>query len=306
MAHSYDLIVVTGPTASGKTSVAAAVADRLGGEVVSADSRQVYRDMDIGTGKDYLDYIVDGRLVPCHMVDIIDAGCRYNVFEYQRDFLRVYEDLKVRGVLPVVCGGSGMYLDSIVSGYRLLPVPVNEELRQELSGLSLERLREILSGYKHLHNDTDVDNKKRAIRAIEIESYYAGRSPEEVSFPVISPLITAIQYDRNERRKRISERLKQRLKEGMIEEVEHLLATGVPEETLLYYGLEYKFVTRYLTDSISYEEMFHGLETSIHQFAKRQMTWFRGMERRGIKIHWIAGDLSSAEKTDTIIQLYKQ
>lgn len=306
MAHIYDLLVVTGPTASGKTSIAAAVADRLGGEVVSADSRQVYRDMDIGTGKDYLDYMVDGRLVPFHMVDIIDAGSRYNVFEYQRDFLRVYEDLKGRGIVPVVCGGSGMYLDSIVSGYRLLPVPVNEELRQELSGLSLDKLREILSGYKKLHNESDVDNKKRALRAIEIEAYYAGRSPEEVSFPVIKPLITAILYDRNERRRRITERLKQRLKEGMIEEVEHLLASGVPEETLLYYGLEYKFVTKYLTDSMSYEEMFCGLEISIHQFAKRQMTWFRGMERRGIKIHWIDGELSSDEKVDTIIKLFEQ
>jgi tRNA dimethylallyltransferase len=306
MAYNYDLIVVTGPTASGKTSVAAAVADRLGGEVISADSRQVYRGMDIGTGKDYEDYRVDGRLVPCHMVDIVDAGYRYNVFEYQRDFLRVFEELKGRGMLPVVCGGSGMYLDSIVSGYRLLPVPVNEDLRQELSGLSPERLREILSGYKQLHNDTDVDTAKRAIRAIEIEMYYAGRPPEEVSFPVMSPLITAILYNRNERRRRITERLKQRLKEGMIEEVEHLLASGVPEDTLLYYGLEYKFVTMYLTGSISYEEMFRGLEISIHQFAKRQMTWFRGMERRGIKIHWIEGDLSSDEKTDAIIQLFKQ
>ncbi|MBE0674686.1 MAG: tRNA (adenosine(37)-N6)-dimethylallyltransferase MiaA [Bacteroidales bacterium] len=306
MAAKYDIIVVTGPTASGKTAVAAMVADQAGGEVISADSRQVYRGMDIGTGKDYTDYMVGGRLIPYHLIDIVDAGYKYNVFEYQRDFLQVYNRLTEKGIIPVVCGGSGMYLDSIVSGYRLFPVPADDKLRQDLSSLSLSELKKILSGYKRLHNETDVDNVKRAVRAIEIEVYYAGRSPEELTFPVIRPLITAISYERNERRIRITERLRERFRTGMIEEVEALLASGLQEETLLYYGLEYKYGTRYLRGEVSYEEMFRGLETAIHQFSKRQMTWFRGMERRGIEINWIDGRLPAAEKVATILELYNR
>lgn len=306
MGEKYDTIIVTGPTASGKTAVAATVASAIGGEVISADSRQVYRGMDIGTGKDYDDYIVNGSKVPAHLIDIVDAGYKYNVFEFQRDFLTVYEEMVKRKVVPVVCGGSGMYLDSIVSGYKLLPVPVNNELRRSLEGKQLDELKEILECYRDLHNDTDVDNVKRAIRAIEIELYYSTRPPDEISFPEIKPLIVGVLYDRDERRNRITERLKERLKSGMIEEVERLLASGVTEETLLYYGLEYRYIARHLNEELSYEEMYKGLETAIHQFGKRQMTWFRGMERKGIKINWINGNLPLEEKVKTILKLYSE
>lgn len=300
----YDILVITGPTASGKTELAANLAHQLNGEVISADSRQVYRGMDIGTGKDYDDYKVGGIQVPYHLVDIVDAGYKYNVFEYQRDFLKVYELLRGNGKLPVVCGGSGMYLDSIVSGYRLMPVPINEELRKSLSDMPLIKLREILSCYKDLHNETDVDNIKRAVRAIEIEVYYSTRPPDEVDFPPINPLIAGVSYDRNTRRERISQRLRDRLKAGMIEEVEQLLKSGVTEETLLYYGLEYKYVVRFLRNELTYEEMFSGLEIAIHQFSKRQMTWFRGMERKGTPIHWIDGDLPLEAKIEQILKLF--
>jgi len=302
---AYDLIVITGPTASGKTALAAEIAFRMNGEVISADSRQVYRKMDIGTGKDYADYIVKGVKVRYHLVDIADAGYKYNVFEYQKDFLKVYEKLIKEKKLPVVCGGSGMYLDSIVSGYRLMPVPVNEELRKSLSELPLGRLKEILSCYKELHNETDVDNVKRAIRAIEIEVYYSTRPPDDVTFPKINPLIIGVYYDRNTRRDRISQRLRERLEAGMIQEVESLLISGVSEEALIYYGLEYKYVVRYIRSELTYEEMFTGLETAIHQFAKRQMTWFRGMERKGTTIHWIDGGMPPEEKVEFVIKLYK-
>jgi tRNA dimethylallyltransferase len=297
----HDLLVITGPTATGKTRLAALVADRLGGEVISADSRQVYRGMDIGTGKDLSDYNVDGRSVPVHMVDIVDAGYRYNVYEYQRDFLQVFEDMTVRGVFPVVCGGSGMYVDSIVSGYRLVQVPVNDPLRALLAGRSLEELTEILSQYKNLHNRTDVDTVKRAVRAIEIADWYAHHPVEETPFPVRNPLVTAVFVDRETRRQRISDRLRVRLEEGMIEEVQRLLAGGIHPDDLIYYGLEYKYITLYLMNRLSREEMVQKLEVEIHRFAKRQMTWFRGMERRGIAIDWIDGSLSDQEKTDRII-----
>jgi len=297
----HDMAVITGPTATGKTRLAALVADRLEGEVISADSRQVYRGMDIGTGKDLSDYTVYGREVPVHLVDIVDAGYRYNVFEYQRDFLEVFEDLTARGVFPVVCGGSGMYVDSIVSGYRLIQVPVNGQLRALLAGRSLEELTEILSRYKSLHNKTDVDTVKRAVRAIEIADYYTHHPIDETPFPVKNPLVTAVFFDRETRRQRISSRLQARLGGGMIEEVQRLLAAGVHPEDLIYYGLEYKYVTLYLMDQMSYKEMTRRLEVEIHRFAKRQMTWFRGMERRGITINWIDGNMSDEEKTDYII-----
>ena len=297
----HDILVITGPTATGKTRLAALVADRLGGEVISADSRQVYRGMDIGTGKDMSDYTVDGRKVPVHMVDIVDAGYRYNVFEYQRDFLKVFEEMTARGVFPVVCGGSGMYVDSIVSGYRLVQVPVNEQLRAMLAGRSLEELTEILSKFKSLHNRTDVDTVKRAVRAIEIADYYASHPVDESPFPVRNPLVTAVFVDRETRRQRISERLRTRLEEGMIEEVQRLLAGGIHPDDLIYYGLEYKYITLYLMNRISREEMIQKLEVEIHRFAKRQMTWFRGMERRGIAINWIDGSMSDGEKVNSII-----
>ncbi len=299
----HDIIVITGPTATGKTRLAAMVAARLRGEVISADSRQVYRGMDIGTGKDLSDYDVDGRDVHVHLVDIVDAGYRYNVYEYQRDFLKVFEDLSSRGCFPVVCGGSGMYVDSIVSGYRLIQVPVNEQLRALLAGLTLEELTAILSRYKSLHNNTDVDTVKRAVRAIEIAEYYVHHPVDDKPFPVKNPLVTAVFFDRETRRQRISSRLKARLEGGMIEEVQRLLAAGVHPDDLLYYGLEYKYVTLYLLNKMDYEEMATKLEVEIHRFAKRQMTWFRGMERRGITINWIDGQLPDDEKVEAILRL---
>jgi tRNA dimethylallyltransferase len=299
----HDIIVITGPTATGKTRLAALVAAKLGGEVVSADSRQVYRGMDIGTGKDLKDYIVDGVRVPCHLIDIADAGYRYNVFEYQRDFIRVFEDMKRRRRFPVVCGGSGMYVDSIVSGYRLVQVPVNNQLRDMLNGRSLEELTEILSQYKSLHNKTDVDTAKRAVRAIEIADYHMSHPVDDKPFPVRNPLVAAVFFDRETRRGRISDRLKERLDSGLIEEVQRLLAAGIHPDDLIYYGLEYKYVTLYLLNRMSFEEMAQKLEIEIHRFAKRQMTWFRGMERRGIIINWIDGQLPDEQKAELVISM---
>src|SRR5512133_1898704 len=300
--QGYDIIVITGPTATGKTRLAAMVASRLGSEVISADSRQVYRGMDIGTGKDLSDYIVEGVEVPCHLVDIVDAGYRYNVYEYQRDFIRVYNDMLQRSLIPVVCGGSGMYVDSIVSGYRLTQVPVNEALRLKLADRSLEELTSILSGYKRLHNKTDVDTVKRAVRAIEIEEYYLSMPTDPEPFPVIRPLVVGIMFDRDIRRDRISRRLQERLEGGMIGEVQRLLDGGIRPDDLIYYGLEYKYITLYLLNSMSYGEMYQKLETEIHRFAKRQMTWFRGMERRGIEIRWIDGMMDDSEKVEQILK----
>ena len=303
MVNNYDLLVITGPTASGKTSLAASVAERLDGEIISADSRQVYREMNIGTGKDYEDYIVDGKRIAVHLIDIVDPGYKFNVFEYQRSFLESFQDIKTRNKLPVVCGGSGMYVDSIVSGYNLIEVAPDEDFRRELEKKSMEELMVILHSYKELHNTTDVDTKKRAIRAIEIEQYYSENKELAIDFPPIRSLVTGVRYDRESRRKRISQRLKERLANGMIEEVQKLIDKGIPVETLLYYGLEYKFITLYLTGKMNYDEMFCRLEVAIHQFAKRQMTWFRGMERRGIKIHWLDGDMPMEEKVGKIIDL---
>jgi len=299
----HDIIVITGPTATGKTRLAAMVAARVGGEVISADSRQVYRRMDIGTGKDLSDYIVDGRIVPSHLIDIADAGYKYNVYEYQRDFLNVYGDMRQRGCYPVVCGGSGMYVDSIVSGYRMIQVPVNEELRAALTGKSLDQLTGILARYKNLHNKTDVDTVKRALRAIEIEDYCMHHPVDDKPFPVTNPLVTGIFFDRETRRERITARLKERLEGGMIEEVQKLIAAGIHPDDLIYYGLEYKYVTLYLLNKMSYVEMARKLEVEIHRFAKRQMTWFRGMERRGIKINWIDGRLPDEEKADQVMNM---
>ncbi len=292
----YDIIIITGPTATGKTGFAALLASYTGGEIISADSRQVYRGMNIGTGKDYDDYIVDGQRVPYHLIDIVDPGYKYNVFEYQRDFLRMYRQLRERDVLPIVCGGSGMYIDSIVSGYKLIKVPVNRVIREQLENKSLAELTEILSSYKMLHNKTDVDTRKRAIRAIEIEEYYRYNPDLEDEFPQLRSLILGISFDREARRSRISQRLENRLKSGMVEEVRNLLERGVSADDLVYYGLEYKFISHYLLGKTGYDEMKQGLETAIHRFAKRQMTWFRGMERRGIKIQWMDGELDNKIK----------
>ena len=294
------MLTVVGPTACGKTSLAVELALAFGGEVISADSRQVYRGMDIGTGKDLGEYVRDGKAVPVHLVDIVDAGEKYNLFEFQRDFLSAYNDVKARGALPVLCGGSGMYVESVLKGYRLIPVPENAELRARLEEKSLEELTAILAGYKQLHNNTDTDTKKRAIRAIEIEEYYASCPVEERAFPAIRTLTIGVDVPREVRRERISARLRQRLSEGLVEEVEHLLESGVTAEQLIYYGLEYKFVTMYVTGLLSYEEMVQGLEIAIHQFAKRQMTWFRGMEKRGTAINWVDASLPRAEQVEII------
>ena len=299
----YDLITILGPTASGKTPLAAALADRLSTEIISGDSRQVYRRMDLGTGKDLADYTVEGRQVPYHLIDIVEPGYKYNVFEYQRDFLKAYEEIVAKGKLPILCGGTGMYIESVLKGYRLLPVPENPELRASLEGKTLDELTRILEGYKKLHNSTDVDTAKRAIRAIEIEEYYKQQPPEYREFPSLKSLIIGVDIDRELRREKITRRLKQRLEEGMVDEVRGLLNEGIPAENLIYYGLEYKFLTQYAIGELTYEEMFLQLETAIHQFAKRQMTWFRGMERRGFTIHWLDATLPMEEKTEQIINL---
>lgn len=297
---NYDLIAILGPTASGKTPFAAALAAELHTEIISADSRQIYRGMDLGTGKDLADYTVNGHPVPYHLIDIADPGYKYNVFEYQRDFLTAYETIKQKGCLPVVCGGTGMYLESVLKGYRLLPVPENPELRAKLADKSLAELTEMLKQYKTLHNSTDVDTAKRAIRAIEIEEYYAAQPIEERAFPQLNSLVIGVDIDREWRREKISRRLRQRLDDGMVDEVKRLLAGGIAPDDLIYYGLEYKYLTLYVIGKMSYDEMFTGLETAIHQFAKRQMTWFRGMERRGFTIHWISASLPTEEKIDFV------
>jgi tRNA dimethylallyltransferase len=303
MPNNYDLLVITGATASGKTALAAAVAAKVSGEIIGADSRQVYREMNIGTGKDYNDYIVNGDKIPVHLIDIVDPGYKYNVFEYKKDFIKTFRDIKSRKKFPVVCGGSGMYLDSIVSGYNLIEVPPDEELRSELEKKTMDELIAILSSIKSLHNITDIDTRKRAIRAIEIERYYSAVNKSEIENVSFRSVVTGVKYDRETRRIRISQRLKERLSNGLIEEVQMLINKGVAVDTLIYYGLEYKFITLYLTGKLSYDEMFCRLEVAIHQFAKRQMTWFRGMERRGIKIHWLEGEMPMEEKVSTIIDL---
>lgn len=292
----YDLIAILGPTASGKTPFAAALADALDTEIISADSRQIYRGMDLGTGKDLIDYTVNGRQIPYHLIDIADPGYKYNVFEYQRDFLTAYETIKQKGKLPVLCGGTGMYLEAVLKGYRLLPVPENAELRTRLADKSLEELTEMLKQYKSLHNTTDVDTAKRAIRAIEIEEYYAHTPVDERAFPELNSLIIGVDIDRELRREKISRRLRQRLDEGMVDEVRRLIEQGIQPDDLIYYGLEYKYLTLYVIGKLTYEEMYKELEIAIHQFAKRQMTWFRGMERRGFTIHWMDAGLPMEEK----------
>ncbi len=300
---TIDLVAVIGPTASGKTSLAAALAHEWDAEIISGDSRQVYRGMDIGTGKDLDDYVVGGKPIPYHLIDIVEPGYKYNVFEYQRDFLKAYEDIRRRGRLPILCGGTGLYVEAVLKGYRLLPVPENPSLRMSLADKSLEELTALLSTYKTLHNTTDVDTVKRAIRAIEIEEYYRHVPVTECSFPQLNSLIIGVSIERELRRRKITERLHRRLEEGMVDEVRGLLAEGVTPDSLIYYGLEYKYLTQYVIGELSYDEMVRGLEIAIHQFAKRQMTWFRGMERRGFNIHWIDANLPMEDKLKQIKEL---
>ena len=301
--NRYELITILGPTASGKTVLAAALAAQLHTEIISADSRQIYRGMDIGTGKDLADYIVNGQSIPYHLIDICEPGYKYNVFQYQHDFFRVFRDIESRGKLPILCGGTGMYIEAVLKGYKLLDVPQNPTLRQSLQGKSLAELEQILASYKVLHNKTDVDSAQRAIRAIEIEEYYRTEAPGRNEYEPINSLIIGVDIDRDTRRAKISQRLRARLAEGMVDEVRQLINQGVKPDDLIYYGLEYKFVTQYVIGQLSYEEMVTQLEIAIHQFAKRQMTWFRGMERRGSTIHWVNAAWETARKIDTILEL---
>lgn len=305
MTAPYDLITILGPTASGKTRLAARLADSIGGEIISADSRQVYRGMDIGTGKDLSDYVVDGRTVPYHLIDIAEPGYKYNVFEFQRDFLAAYESIRSRRHIPILCGGTGLYLESVLRGFRLIPVPENPELREQLSTKNLAELTEILASYKTLHNTTDVDTPKRAIRAIEIEEYYRRQPVESRTFPCLHSLTLGVSISREQRRENISRRLHERMAEGMTDEVRRLLHKGLAPEDLIYYGLEYKYVTLFVTGSIDADTMTRQLEIAIHQFAKRQMTWFRGMERRGVHIQWLDYALPEAEKIKQIKQMWQ-
>ena len=298
------MITILGPTASGKTPVAARLAAEIGGEVISADSRQVYRRMDIGTGKDLADY----GAVPYHLIDIREPGTKYNLFEYQQDFFDVYQEIRRRGAVPILCGGTGLYIEAVLKGYHLSPVPQNQALRDSLEGKSLAELTEMLKELKarngsNMHNTTDVDSCQRAIRAIEIETYNLEHPMPRRELPPVESLIIGINIDRELRREKITRRLKARLEEGMVDEVRALLDEGIPADDLIYYGLEYKFLTEYLTGQLTYDEMFNRLEIAIHQFAKRQMTWFRGMERRGFQIHWIDATLPMEQKVDKILEM---
>lgn len=304
--HKYNLITILGATASGKTSVATHLAAKMNGEIISADSRQVYRGMDIGTGKDLADYTVNGQPIPYHLIDIVDAGYEYNVFEYQRDFIQAFNDIQHREKFPIVCGGSGMYIEAVLKGYKLINVPVNEALRAELAKKNIETLSEILKQYKPLHNNSDTETTKRAIRAIEIEVYYQTHDRPTDDYPAINSLIVGVKFDRETRRQRITQRLKQRLDEGMLDEVRNLLDKGISPESLIYYGLEYKFLTQHLIGQLRFDEMFTQLETAIHQFSKRQMTWFRKMERDGFDIRWLDGDMPTDEKLDRIEQWFNE
>lgn len=300
---TYNLITILGPTASGKTKIAANIASKLGSAVISADSRQVYRGMDIGTGKDFDDYNVNGKLVPYYLVDICDAGEKYNLFEYQKDFFKIYSQLSGQDKIPILCGGSGLYIEAVLKSYKLLSVPVNHNLRKELSKKTDGELTAILVSYKNLHNTTDTITRKRLVRAIEIEVYHKENILQQSSYPEIRSLIIGIKFERDEQKRRITERLKSRLANGMIEEVEQLLNIGISPENLIYYGLEYKFLTEFLIGQISYDEMFNHLNIAIHQFSKRQMTWFRKMERDGFQIHWLDGIMPLEDKVAKVMEL---
>ncbi|NPD46848.1 tRNA (adenosine(37)-N6)-dimethylallyltransferase MiaA [Lentimicrobium sp. S6] len=299
------MITILGPTATGKTSFAVYVAAQLNGEIISADSRQVYRGMDIGTGKDLSEYVYEDRQIPHHLIDIVKPGYEYNVFEFQRDFLKAYEQIEKNGSFPILCGGTGMYIESVLKGYKLINVPENEVLREDLELKSDQELEEILENFKALHNTTDVSDRDRLLRAIEIQTYYDENPDIDTSFPEINTIILGLDFDRRVVRSRITDRLEERLKGGMIEEVEELLAQGVSAEKLKFYGLEYRFVTQYLSDEISYDEMSRRLNTAIHQFAKRQMTWFRRMEKQGFEIHWLNGNLTHEQKMMELMPLLR-
>lgn len=304
------MITILGPTACGKTAVATALASRIHGEIISADSRQVYRGMDIGTGKDLDDYVVDGVEIPYHLIDIAEPGTKYNLYQYQCDFHKAYDDIESRGVTPILCGGTGLYIEAVLKGYALSPVPQNLKLRDNLEGKSLEELTSILVELKKksgsaMHNRTDVDTSQRAIRAIEIETYNLEHPTELRVLPPIDSVVIGLSISRDERRRKITARLRQRLENGMVDEIRGLLQRGIPADDLIYYGLEYKYVTEYVIGKLTYDDMFRQLEIAIHQFAKRQMTWFRGMERRGTAIRWVDSSQPMDEKIDEILAIRK-
>lgn len=306
--QNRKMITILGPTASGKTTVASALAERIDGEIISADSRQVYRRMDIGTGKDLADYTVNGKHIPYHLIDIAEPGTKYNLFQYQHDFHEAYTAICNRGKQPILCGGTGLYIEAVLGGYRLSPVPQNPTLREQLAGSSLDELTAMLVELKKrsgsaMHNRTDVDTAQRAIRAIEIETYNIEHPTAERELPPVDSLIVGIDIERNLRREKITRRLKARFDEGMADEIRALIGEGISPDDLIYYGLEYKFITEYVIGKLSFEEMFRQLEIAIHQFAKRQMTWFRGMERRGYTINWIDATMPTEQKVDTILKL---
>lgn len=297
---SYNLITILGATATGKTTLATRLAYDIDGEIISGDSRQIYRKMDIGTGKDISEYTVDGKRIPFHLIDIKKAGYQYNIYEYQRDFIEAFNKVHEHGKMPILCGGSGMYLESVLNNYKLINVPKDEDLRNQLEEKSDEELTRILSEYKELHNTTDLETRKRLIRAIEIEKYYDDNPEIDTGMPDIRSIIFGVKFDVNSRRRRITERLHARLEEGMVDEVRGLLDSGIKPERLVYYGLEYKYLTQYITGELEYDTMVERLNVAIHQFAKRQMTWFRRMERNGFKIHWIDGYAPIEEKLERI------
>ncbi|MCK9254756.1 MAG: tRNA (adenosine(37)-N6)-dimethylallyltransferase MiaA [Bacteroidales bacterium] len=300
MLKTYNLIVITGATAGSKTSLAANLAYDLKTEIISADSRQIYKKMDIGTGKDLEDYEVKGSKIPYHLIDICEPGYKYNVYEYKRDFFKVYNELTEKNLTPILCGGTGLYINAVLNNYELVKVPINEKLRIALKDKTIEELEQILRKYKDLHNRSDLDTIKRAVRAIEIAEYYSRNEVLGENYPEIKPIIFGVYFDREQRRSRITERLKFRLENGMIAEAQSLLDSGVSHDDLEYYGLEYKFLSWYLKGKITYAELFTKLNTAIHQFSKRQMTWFRKMEKDGAKIIWIDGNLKMEEKLSFI------
>jgi tRNA dimethylallyltransferase len=299
----YNMMAVVGPTASGKTAFASHLAYRLDGEVVSADSRQVYRKMNLGTGKDYKDYLVKDKQIPVHLIDRVEPGYKYNLFEYQRDFIKAWKDIRSRKKIPILCGGSGLYIHAVTDSYRLANVPVNENLRRDLEKMTLEELALLLQSMKKLHNKTDTDTRAHAIRAIEIEHFSRDHQDAVLDMPVLRTLFIGIRYGRHEERNRITERLQQRLKQGMVDEVRNLLQQGLSYEDLMYYGLEYKYIAMHLAGKITYEDMVAKLNTAIHQYAKRQMTWYRKMEREGTVIHWINGTIPMEDKLNMAMTL---
>ena len=301
-----NLITVLGPTAGGKTSFAANLAYTLDTEIISADSRQIYRGMDLGTGKDIADYTVNGKTIPYHLIDILPAGTKYNVFEYQREFFKAFEDISSRGIIPVLCGGTGLYLESAIRNYQLIDVPQNPQLRADLEKYSLEELKNMLASMRTLHNNTDTDTKKRAIRAIEIETFIKENPKIVPSYPKIDSLIFGIKNPRPIEREKIRIRLQQRLDEGMADEIKRLMDSGISADDLIYYGLEYKYVTLYVTGQLKYEDMFEQLYIAICQFAKRQMTWFRRMERLGMYIYWIDGQLDMERKINFALEVLRR